>query len=136
MLGHTKTHHTEKDAIKAKIKADLTAFKKCYVKKIEEDDLSFIRELQEEFENLLYLSDPETVSADEAFKDLINQYGKAGALLKGIRIREELNQTDFAKLIGVTQANLSSMESGARSIGKNKAKIIAEMFDVDYRSFL
>ena len=98
--------------------------------------MSFIRELQEEFENLLYLSDPETVSADEAFKDLINQYGKAGALLKGIRIREGLNQTDFAKLIGVTQANLSSMESGSRPIGKNKAKIIAEMFDVDYRSFL
>jgi len=39
-------------------------------------------------------------------------------------------------MINTTQANLSSMESGKRPIGKNKAKLIAEMFDVDYRYFL
>ena len=33
MLGHMKTHLTEKDAIKAKIKADLSAFKKSYLKR-------------------------------------------------------------------------------------------------------
>ncbi|MGC1182017.1 helix-turn-helix domain-containing protein [Legionella sp.] len=70
------------------------------------------------------------------FKDLTERYGKAGALLKGIRIREGLNQTEFAKLIGTTQANLSSMEKGTRPIGKNKAKIIAEKFGVDYQYFL
>jgi len=29
-----------------------------------------------------------------------------------------------------------SMENGTRPIGKNKAKLIAEKFDVDYRYFL
>jgi transcriptional regulator with XRE-family HTH domain len=72
----------------------------------------------------------------DVFKSLTEKYTKAGALLRGIRVREGLNQTDFAKLIDTTQANLSSMEHGKRPIGKNKAKLIAEQFDVDYRYFL
>jgi DNA-binding XRE family transcriptional regulator len=131
-----KTHLTEKDAIKAKIKADLSAFKKSYLKNFEIDDLSFIKELQDEFEYLLHHTDIEIISADEAFKNLTDRYGKAGALLRGIRIREGLTQIEFAKLIGTSQANLSSMENGTRPIGKNKAKVIAEKFDVDYRYFL
>jgi len=136
MLGHMKTHLTEKDAIKAQIKADLSAFKKCYLKKIEIEDVFFIKALQDEFEYLLHCTKQETVSADEAFKDLTDRYSKAGALLKGIRIREGLTQIEFAKLIGTTQANLSSMENGTRAIGKTKAKLIAEKFGVDYRYFL
>lgn len=136
MLGHTKTHLTEKDVVKAQIKADLSTFKKCCLKKIEVEDVSFIKELQDEFEYLLQCIKQETVSADEAFKGLTNRYSKAGSLLKGIRIREGLTQIVFAKLIGTTQANLSSMENGSRPIGKNKAKLIAEKFDVDYRYFL
>lgn len=136
MLGRMKTHLTEKDAIKAKIKADLSAFKKSYLKNFEIDDLSFIKELQDEFEYLLHHTDTEIISADEAFKNLTDRYGKAGALLKGIRVREGLTQIEFAKLIGTSQANLSSMENGTRPIGKNKAKLIAEKFDVDYRCFL
>lgn len=136
MLGHMKTHLTEKDAIKAKIKADLSAFKKSYLKYFELDDLSFIKELQDEFEYLLHHTDIDIISADEAFKYLTDQYGKAGALLKGIRVREGLTQIEFSKLIGTSQANLSSMENGTRPIGKNKAKVIAEKFDVDYRYFL
>jgi len=130
-------HLTKKDAIKLKIKEDLSVFKKCYLKKADIEDMIFIKELQEEFEYLLEnTDDAEIISVDKAFKNLTDTYGKAGALLKGIRIREGLNQTEFANIIGTTQANLSSMEHGTRSIGKNKAKIIAEKFDVDYRYFL
>ena len=86
------THLTEKDAIKAKIKADLSAFKKSYLKNFEIDDLSFIKELQDEFEYLLHHTDIEIISADEAFKNLTDRYGKAGALLKGIRVREGFTQ--------------------------------------------
>lgn len=129
-------HLTEKDAIKAKIKADLSTFKKFYLRNFEVDDLSFIRELQDEFEHLLHHKDIEMISADEAFKNLTDRYGKAGALLKGIRVREGLTQTEFAKLICTSQANLSSMENGTRPIGKTKAKLIAEKFGVDYRYFL
>ena len=136
MLEHTKMHLTEKDTIKAKIKEDLSVFKKIYLKTFDIEDLSFIKELQDEFENLLHHTNSELISAEEAFKNLTGSYGKAGALLKGIRIREGLTQIEFAKLIGTTQANLSSMENGCRAIGKAKAKLIAEKFGVDYRYFL
>jgi DNA-binding XRE family transcriptional regulator len=137
MLGHTKTHLTKKNALKAKIKEDLFALKQCYLKKIGREDLSFVQELQEEVASLLpFANYAETINAEEAFKNLTDQYGKAGALLRGVRIREGMNQTEFAKLIGTTQANLSAMENGSRPIGKNKAKLIAEKFGVDYRYFL
>ncbi len=136
MLEHTKMHLTDKDAIKAKIKEDLSAFRKIYLKAFDIADLSFIKELQDEFEDLLHHTNSDGIAADEAFKDLTDSHGKAGALLKGIRIREGLTQIEFAKLIGTTQANLSSMENGTRLIGKTKAKLIAEKFDVDYRYFL
>ena len=51
------------------------------------------------------------------------KYSKAGALLRGLRVREGLNQAEFAKIIDTTQANLSSMENGNRPIGKNLMSI-------------
>ena len=77
-----------------------------------------------------------TVSIKNLFDDLDKKYTKAGALLKGLRARENLSQIAFAKAIHVTQANLSSMENGRRPIGKTVAKRIERMFGVDYRYFL
>ena len=131
-LGHTKTHLTDKSAIKSKIKEDISAFKNLYFKKADAKDLEFIKKIQEEFESLLEDAIEGTVPADIAFKELTDKTGKAGALLRGLRVREGLTQAEFAEMIDY-QANLSSMESGKRPIGKNKAKLIAEKFNVDYR---
>ncbi len=70
------------------------------------------------------------------FEDLDRKYTKAGALLKGLRHRENLPQVAFAKKIKVTQANLSNMENGRRPIGKIIAKRIEKEFEVSYRYFL
>lgn len=70
------------------------------------------------------------------FDKLEKQYTKAGVLLKGLRLREGLSQVDFAKKIKVTQANLSAMENGRRSIGKMIAKRVEKVFGVNYRYFL
>jgi DNA-binding XRE family transcriptional regulator len=78
----------------------------------------------------------ENKSADEVFSAINKKHSKAGALLKGLRARENLSQIDFAKKISVTQANLSKMENGKRPIGKTVAKRIAAVFAVDYRYFL
>ena len=86
---------------------------------------------------LVEMDDDETqISSDDVFRDINDKYTKAGALLKGVRAREGLNQNDFAKAIGVTQANLSKMENGKRRIGRIVAKRIEEAFDVNYKSFL
>lgn len=83
------------------------------------------------------VSDDETsISADDFFAELDRQYTKPGALLRGIRVRENLSQIEFAEKIGVAQSDLSKMELGKRPIGKIVAKRIEEMFDVNYRLLL
>lgn len=76
------------------------------------------------------------VSVDELFSDLTRQSGESGALLKGLRYREGLTQVELAKKLKISQANLSAMENGRRSIGKEFAKRIANLFGLDYRIFL
>lgn len=72
----------------------------------------------------------------EVFGDLIEKYSEPGVLLKGLRYKEDLSQTEFAKKIGITQTNLSAMENGRRSIGREIAKRIEKKFGMDYRLFL
>lgn len=78
----------------------------------------------------------DSVSVEEVFAELTEEYSQAGALLKGLRARENMTQAEFAEKIAVTQANLSKMENGKRPIGKIVAKRIANIFDIDYRCFL
>lgn len=79
-----------------------------------------------------------TQQATEAdiFADINKKYSKPGALLRGIRVRENLTQQQLAKKIKVTQSDVSQMENGVRAIGRMIAKRIEKLFDVDYRSFL
>ena len=75
-------------------------------------------------------------SIQAMFAKLDQKYTRAGALLKGLRMRERLSQIAFAKKINVTQANLSNMENGRRPIGKIIAKRIEKVFGTNYRYFL
>ena len=78
----------------------------------------------------------DTESIESVFGDLIAEYGEPAVLLKGLRTKENLSQVEFAKAIGITQANLSAMENGHRPIGKTIAKRIADVFGIDYRILL
>ena len=78
----------------------------------------------------------DSVPAEMVFTQLEKKLTKGGALLKGLRTRENLSQTAFAKKISTTQANLSNMENGRRPIGKTIAKRIEKVFAVDYRYFV
>ena len=81
-------------------------------------------------------NDDELVDAQDSFKDLNDKYTKAGALLQGFRLRDDLTQTQLAKKLGTSQPSVAAMESGDRTIGKNTAKKLAKIFDTDYRNFL
>lgn len=76
------------------------------------------------------------ISIEDLFGDLTQKSGEPGVLLKGLRYREGLSQIGFAKKLNISQANLSAMENGRRTIGKELAKRVAEIFGVDYRIFL
>lgn len=77
-----------------------------------------------------------SVLANDVFAELDQKFTKAGVLLKGLRYRENLNQSEFAKRIKVNQSDLSKMENGKRPIGKTIAKRIQAKFGMNYRSFL
>ncbi|MFT4060626.1 MAG: helix-turn-helix transcriptional regulator [Legionella sp.] len=81
-------------------------------------------------------SDDSYISIDDLFNDLTQKSGEPGVLLKGLRYREGLSQIEFAKKLNISQTNLSAMENGRRTIGKELAKRIADLFGVDYRVFL
>lgn len=117
MRVHTKTHLIKDDSIYIRNGRELYAIPKSIAKKY-------------------LIKDGNSIPASVVFKNINQESGEAGVLLKGLRARENMTQVKFAKLIGVTQANLSKMEQGKRAIGKNIAKRIAEVFEVNYRYFL
>lgn len=53
-----------------------------------------------------------------------------GEMLATLRQLQELTQQDLAKLIGMTQANISSMESGRQQIGRDRALALAKALKV------
>jgi len=59
-----------------------------------------------------------------------------GQALKGARAKEGLTQRALADLTGLPQRHISEMETGKRPIGKQTARILAQVLKVDYRVFL
>jgi transcriptional regulator with XRE-family HTH domain len=47
-----------------------------------------------------------------------------------------MTQIQLAKKLDITQGDLSKMESGKRSVGKQLARRLATVFGTDYRVFL
>ncbi len=95
-------------------------------------------ELLSKFEvhNASLEEDKETVPWRVVLKDIIEKYTEAGATLQGARLKAEMSQVELAKRLGVTQADVSNMEHGRRSIGKKMAKRLAKILKTNYRIFL
>jgi DNA-binding XRE family transcriptional regulator len=62
--------------------------------------------------------------------------GQQEAVLRVLRLREGLTQKRLAELSGIPQHQISEMENGKRSIGKERAKRLAEALHCDYRQLL
>ena len=56
--------------------------------------------------------------------------------LRAYRNREGLTQKRLAELTGIPQHHISEMENGKRSIGKERARKLAEALHCDYRMLL
>jgi DNA-binding XRE family transcriptional regulator len=62
---------------------------------------------------------------------------ESGTILRGARQKEELTQKDLSEKTGIPQRHISEMETGKRSIGKNRAEKLAKALNIpDYRIFL
>lgn len=51
-------------------------------------------------------------------------------MLSVLRKLQELTQADLARMTGMTQANISSMESGRQQIGRDRALVLAKALKV------
>ena len=71
----------------------------------------------------------------EAFLPL-DDADRPGRMLRAARTREDVTQMQLARLTGIPQRHLSEMEHGKRTIGKERAKKLAEALKVDYHVFL
>lgn len=76
------------------------------------------------------------MSAEEAITKICGSRPKWSVMLKGLRNREGLTQQQLGEMVGIAQTNISQMERGIRSIGKQLAKRFAKFFHTDYRIFL
>lgn len=90
------------------------------------------RDIAEQFR----IKESSSVSAEIVFAEINKKYTKPGALLQGIRAREDLTQSAMAKKLKVTQSDISQMENGKRKIGRKMAQRIEKLFGTYYRSFL
>lgn len=82
-----------------------------------------------------YRAEDESVSLDEAFRELNYKYSKQGNVLCGLRLKKGWTQAELAKKIGTSQANVAAIENGNRKIGKNLAQKLAEVFKTSYSVF-
>lgn len=53
-----------------------------------------------------------------------------GEMLATLRNLQELTQSELAQKTGMTQANISSMESGRQQIGRDRAIVLAKALKV------
>lgn len=119
MLEHTKRRHTK--AVKT-VEARFAG------------DAAKIEELKQYAKSLGVEDTTGTVRLEEILPEM--QMNSGGVCIRGGRTKENLTQTDLSKLTGISQRHLSEMENGKRPIGKETARKLAQVLNVDYRVFL
>lgn len=78
----------------------------------------------------------ESVPAEKVLPELIDETMRPATMLRGARHKAELTQKELAAELEIYQHHLSEMENGKRTIGKDMAKRLANVFKCDYRLFL
>lgn len=129
MLVHTKKHHTKETTIMCLTEqGNVLKLPKSIARNLaqyEVQDVKLIGKIKKQIKKTL------TTEPEEAFAQVNEKYGKANALVKAIRLREGMSQTQFAAVIHVMQGDLSKIERGNRSIGREIAQRIGKKFGIN-----
>lgn len=75
--------------------------------------------------------DNELFSSEEIFPE-----AHPGLALRGLRVKEDLTQTELASRLGVKQHRISEMGTGKLAISVEMAKRISSEFNLSYKVFL
>ncbi len=80
-------------------------------------------------------AESESIPWRDAFPNITNEE-LPGVSLTGARTKEGMTQRELAAATGIPQRHISEMENSKRPIGKERAKTLAKVLNVDYRIFL
>ena len=80
--------------------------------------------------------DEEMIDAMDDIPELRDPKQRIIISFRGIRTKNQITQEQLADKLGITQAEVSKIETGKRAIGKKLAKKIEKIFKMDYRRFL
>lgn len=116
MQVHTKNHPTE-DMITLRLK-------------VHRHNAPLVRRYAEIVES----EEERTYTVEEVFPEYIGKESQVA--LRAYRTREDLTQKQLSELTGIPQHHISEMENGKRSIGKERAKKLAEALRCSYRQLL
>ncbi len=116
MQAHTKEHLTEEMVeLRLKVHRHNVPLVRRYVEAVESEE-------------------ERTYTVAEVFPEYIGK--ELQVALRAYRTREALTQKQLSALTGIPQHHISEMENGKRSIGKERAKKLAEALHCDYRQLL
>ena len=124
MQAHTKKHHTEQQ-VEVRFRgteADLAKLRRM-AQALKVEDLT-------EWE----LEEKSLYTIEELSPEMV--WNSGGVCIRGGRGKEGLTQKQLAQLTGIAQHHISEMENGKRPIGKETAKKLAAVLNIDYRVFL
>jgi ribosome-binding protein aMBF1 (putative translation factor) len=77
------------------------------------------------------IDDNKLYSIEEVFPDIC-----PAKILRGARFSRELDQTELAAKLGITQSRLSEMENGKRPISRKMAAKLGKFFDMPAKTFI
>ena len=116
MQALTKKHPTdEMITLKLRVHSRNAALIERYAKAVESDE-------------------ERTYTVAEVFPEYVGK--ETQVALRAYRTREGFTQKQLADLTGIPQHHISEMENGKRSIGKERAKKLADALHCDYRQLL
>ena len=88
----------------------------------------------QQYAQSLQAEDERSFSIAEVFPEYLGREREVA--LRAYRNREGLTQKELSELTGISQNHISEMENGKRSIGKERARRLAEALHCDYRQLL
>ncbi|WP_045221203.1 helix-turn-helix domain-containing protein [Desulfonatronum thioautotrophicum] len=118
MQAATKKPRTEPDMMTLRLR-------------VHRDNVEKIRE----YARIVESGDERTYTLGEVFPEYQGKEGRTA--LRAYRNRESLTQAELARMTGIPQHQISEMETGKRTIGKERARKLAQALNVsDFRFFL
>lgn len=78
----------------------------------------------------------ETAQTLEFLEGLMGEKLTFGSHMRAIRLGEELNQVEFAKILGISKQALCDIEHGRKSVSPKKAAEYADLLGYSKRQFV